>query len=203
MLTRGLCLVAAGHQLVGGVQLFFTCITRLFCGLFCSLVFFFFFNVSSFPLYHCYYCCCYIIINKNIIIAKLLLSQPTSFLTFTFPLLLLLILVGGKWASTCVVLSCLLGLNHDSTFEDHLVQPCSSSRAIPRSVGPEPCPGSFWCLQKAPQPLSTGDLCQCLVNTALVEPHSRASLHLSITELPFQPCLSLAKELSWCLACVG
>ena len=45
---------------------------------------------------------------------KLFLSQPTSFLTFTL-LILSPIPPWREWASGCVVLSCQLRLNHDST----------------------------------------------------------------------------------------
>lgn len=39
------------------------------------------------------------------------LFQPMSFLTFTF---LISSLAGGEWARACVVLSCWMGLKHDT-----------------------------------------------------------------------------------------
>ena len=74
-----------------------------------------------------YYYCHFIIVVIIIIIfflfcpIKLSLSQPRSF-TF-FPLILSPIpLGGGKWLSGCVVLSCWLGLNHDTRQQHNLIR---------------------------------------------------------------------------------
>ena len=67
---------------------------------------------------------------------KLSLCQPTSFLTFTL-LILSPVPLKGEWVSSCVGLSCLRGLNHDTlsarltvhgqyTWSTLLVQTCSS-----------------------------------------------------------------------------
>lgn len=131
-MTRGSCLEAGwsvGWWWAAVLHLHYS----FFCDLFHSRFFLFLFNLSSFSLYDCYYCC-HIINSSNIIIVKFLLSQPTSLFTFTLPILLPLVLMGGKWVSTCMMFSCWLGLNHNSTFGGHLVQSLSSSRAIPRSA---------------------------------------------------------------------
>lgn len=47
---------------------------------------------------------------------KLFLSQPVSFLTFSFLILSPIPLLVGSWGSGCVVFSCQLGLNQSSYF---------------------------------------------------------------------------------------
>lgn len=48
---------------------------------------------------------------------KLSLSQPMHFLAFTL-LILIPILLGGEWVSSCVGLSCLPRLNHNTNFQN-------------------------------------------------------------------------------------
>jgi len=61
---------------------------------------------------------------------KLALSQSTSLLTFTLPILSP-ILLGGKWTSSCVVLSCLLGLNHTTLEKPPMPSPNSERGEAP------------------------------------------------------------------------
>lgn len=97
----------AGHWSVGGEWLFFICITLFFFLL--SLWFIYLFVIFLFIKIYYYY---------FISIIKLSLSQHIRFFTFTF-----LIFfphstrAGEEWESSCVMLSCLFMLKHDTSIE--------------------------------------------------------------------------------------
>ena len=66
-------------------------------------------RLFSFSLYYWYYYYYYCFILS----IKLFLSQPTSFLASALLILSPIPLGWREWASSCVMLSCWLGLNHD------------------------------------------------------------------------------------------